>query len=449
MPRSLERSIHKETILAVQSAALKAVEPGRAVRKHLDLRGDELIVDGVSRNISSVERIRLVGAGKAVCPMASAVVEILVDRLTDGLVIAKRGHAQGGLGPGPVEVVEASHPLPDSAGVDAAARIAGLAVELRERDLMIAVIAGGTSSLLTAPANGLTLDDLREVGDLLLRSGANIREFNAVRKHLSAITGGRLAELAAPASMVCLALSDVVGDAIDAVGSGPTAPDPTTFADAWSALERYRLSDRVPASVREHLLAGVDGRVAETPKPGNPIFDRVQNAIVGSNRMAAEAAVNAAGELGLSAALVTTSMEGEAREVAKVAASLLREVDSAKRPVERPACLVLGGETTVTVNGGGKGGRNQELALSAAIETRGMNDVVVVSLATDGNDGPTDAAGAVATGETASQAAALGLDPVVFLNENDSYRFFDALGDLISTGPTLTNVGDLVFLFAF
>jgi glycerate 2-kinase len=270
-----------------------------------------------------------------------------------------------------------------------------------------------------------------------------------VRKHLSDLKGGGVARLAEPAPVACLVLSDVVGDPLDAIASGPTTPDPTTFADAWAVLQRYGLADQVPGPVRERLRAGLDGRLPETPKPGAALFQGVHNVVVGSNRLAAEAAVEAARAEGLHALLLSTFVEGEARQVARVAAALAKELVCCDRPVPRPGCLVWGGETTVTVRGSGLGGRNQELALAAALALEGLPDVLLVALGTDGTDGLTDAAGAVATGETIARARSLGLDPAAHLENNDAYPFFDALGDLLRTGPTGTNVNDLLLLFAF
>jgi hydroxypyruvate reductase len=327
--------------------------------------------------------------------------------------------------------------------------MADLLAAVSGRDLVLAVISGGGSALLTLPAAGLTLADLQATTDLLLRCGARISELNAVRKHLSQIKGGGLARLAGQASIVSLILSDVVGDLLDVIASGPTAPDPTTFADAWAVLERYGLGEQVPEAVRERLLAGCDGNLPDTPKPEDRLFERVHNVIVGSNRLAAEGAVGAAGAGGMNALLLSTFVEGEAREVAQVAAALAKELVSHDRPVPRPACLVWGGETTVKVRGNGLGGRNQELALAAAMAMEGLSNVVLVALGTDGTDGPTDAAGAVATGETVARGRALGLEPAAYLANNDSYHFFDGLCDLIRTGPTGTNVNDLLFIFAF
>ncbi len=287
--------------------------------------------------------------------------------------------------------------------------------------------------------------------DALLRSGAAIHEVNAVRKHLSQVKGGQLARhiVERGARAAVLVLSDVVGSPLDAIGSGPCAPDPTTFADAWAVLQRHDLLAGVPTAARDHLRRGMDGNIAETPKPGAPLLERVQHVVVGDNRAAAQAAVERARRLGLHALLLSTFVEGEAREVARVLAALVKEEARTGHPLPRPACLVLGGETTVTVRGDGLGGRNQELALAAALALDGWPDVLVVTLATDGSDGPTDAAGAIVDGETAARARAQGLDPLDHLARNDAYPLLNAVGDLIVLGPTGTNVNDLVFLLAF
>ena len=448
IPHSIRNSPHGEMVLSVQRAALAAVEPGAAVRRQVQRRGDRLAVAGRIYDLSAVERVWVIGGGKAAAAMAAALHIILGDRLTGGLVVTKYGHADPRLNAGPVEVVTAAHPLPDEAGVMGTRRMADLLTGISGRDLVFAVISGGGSALLTLPAQGLTLADLQKTTDLLLRSGATIVELNTVRKHLSQIKGGGLARLAARAPVVGLILSDVVGDPLDVIASGPLSPDPTTFADAWAVLERYDLVERLPPAMRERFQAGLEGRVPDTPKPGALSFQRVQHVIVGSNRQAAEAAVEAVRAWGLNALLLSTFVEGEARQVARVAAALAKELVGYDRPVRRPACLVWGGETTVTVCGRGQGGRNQELALAAALAMEGLPNILLVALGTDGTDGPTDAAGAVATGETVARARSLGLDPVAHLENNDAYPFFDALDDLIRTGPTGTNVNDLLFLFA-
>jgi len=447
-PYSVQNSALRRTILGVQQAALAAVEPGAAVRRYVHLHGNLLTVAGRTYDLAAIERVWIVGGGKAATGMAAALYGILGERLTGGLAITKVDHVDPSLDTGPVEVLEAGHPLPDEAGVSGARRMAGLLAGTAERDLVLAVISGGGSALMTLPVEGLTLDDLQSTTDLLLHCGATIVELNRVRKHLSGIKGGGLARLAAPAPVASLVLSDVVGDPLDVIASGPLSPDTSTFGDAWAVVERYNLVQRLPPAVRERLQAGLDGHLADTPKPGDPLFEQVDNVIVGSNRQAAQAAVDEAGAQGLNALLLSTFVEGEAREVAQVAAALAKELVSYDRPVPRPACLVWGGETIVRVRGEGKGGRNQELALAAALAMEGLPGVVLVALGTDGTDGPTDAAGAVATGETIDRARSLGLEPEIYLNHNDSYAFFDALDDLIRTGPTGTNVNDLLMIFA-
>jgi glycerate 2-kinase len=348
-----------------------------------------------------------------------------------------------------LSIIEAGHPVPDEAGLAAAQAIVNLLADTTPDDAVLCLLSGGGSALLTLPVQGITLADLQTTTASLLAAGANINEFNTIRKHLSAVKGGRLAEIAAPATVYTLILSDVVGDPLPVIASGPTAPDPTTFADAWSIVERYQLQDRLPAAVRQRLLAGRNGELADTPKPGDAIFERVHHAIIGSNRLAGQAAVQAAQAAGLQAQLLTTFIEGEAREVGKVVAGLAKGLIRAEGPLKRPACLVLGGETTVTLRGDGQGGRNQELALAAAIALDGWDDALVVAMGTDGSDGPTDAAGAFADGTTISRALARGMDAVNYLNRNDAYNFFRELDDLIITGPTQTNVNDLILIFAW
>ena len=305
-------------------------------------------------------------------------------------------------------------------------------------DLIVCLISGGASALLPFPAPPVTLAEKQAVTRLLLHCGANIHEINCVRKHISRIKGGQLARLAYPATLVTLILSDVIGDDLDVIGSGPTAPDPTTFADARAILEKYRIWSKLP-SVRQILSSAT----AETPKPGDKTFRKTQNVIVGSNALAVDAAAHEARRLGFHTLVLSTFLEGEAREVARVHASIAKEIRTSGRPVKPPACVISGGETTVTVRGRGRGGRNQEFALAAALAIAGLRDTVILSAGTDGSDGPTVAAGAIADGTTIARAEALGHSAAAFLANNDSYSFFDALGDLVKTGPTGTNVADM------
>jgi glycerate 2-kinase len=420
----------------LQRAALAAVEPSAAVRRHVRREGDVLVIADHRYDLRGYARVFVVGGGKAAVPMAAATADILGDRLTERVVVTKYGHTKPQSPIPALHIIEAGHPLPDENSLCGAQAVVSLVEQATERDLVICLISGGGSALLTLPIPGLTLADLQALTDALLRSGATINEINTVRKHLSRIKGGNLARLAAPATLVVLILSDVVGDPLDVIASGPTVPDPTTIAQA--VLARYAIP---PVGGSE-----VGKAFRETPKPGDPIFASVQNVIVGSNRLAAQAAMKKAREMGFNTLLLSTYVEGEAREVARVAAALAKGMRAHGDPLPPPACLVWGGETTVTVRGGGKGGRNQELALAAALALDGWPSVLVTALATDGADGPTDAAGAVVTGETVARARALGLDPRAVLEANDSYALFDALGDLVRTGPTGTNVNDLLFV---
>ncbi len=436
----------KEHLLSIQRAALHAVDPRPAVAQALCREGNRLhIADGVW-DLAAAERVLLVAAGKAAVPMAETAVRILGDRLSVGIVVTKYGHAAGHTLPDTIRVIEAGHPVPDAAGLCGAAAVTALLETTTAQDRVLVLLSGGASALLPSPVAGVSLVDLQAVTEALLRAGATIGELNAVRKHLSRLGGGQLARLAYPAAIAALILSDVVGDSLDIIASGPTVPDPTTYATALAVLERYHLLDNIPHAVREHLERGCAGSIAETPKPGDPLFANVTNAIVGSNRLAAQAAVAEAERLGYRALLLTTFMEGEAREVAKVTAALAKSIRRYGEPLEVPACVVWGGETTVTVRGHGKGGRNQELALAAALALEGLSDVALLALATDGTDGPTDAAGAIVDGGTASQARAAGWDPAATLADNNAYPLLDAMGALLRTGPTGTNVNDLTVL---
>jgi glycerate 2-kinase len=426
-------------------AALQAVDPALAVKNYF--RQHPEVADQIRQTPG---RVIVVGAGKAGTPMTVAVTELFGDKIVEGQVIVKYGHTGQTSEDRPlrIKIKEAGHPVPDEAGLRATQEIAELLSQTGPDDTVICLFSGGGSALTPLPAPGLTLADLQATTAELLAAGAIINELNTIRKHLSGSNGGRLAQLAAPARLYTLILSDVVGDPLEVIASGPTVPDPTTFADAWHIVEQYRLQERLPRPVVERLQAGRAGEVDDTPKPGDPIFERVHNAVIGSNRIAAQAAVEAAQAAGFEAMLLTTFVEGEAREVARVVAGLAKGLVKDEGPLHRPACLVLGGETTVTLKGKGRGGRNQEMALTAAIALQNWPNVTVICLGTDGTDGPTDAAGAFADGATVSRAQRLGLDAVDFLNRNDSYNFFGPLGDLIMTGPTNTNVNDLIIILA-
>ncbi|MFH1086925.1 MAG: DUF4147 domain-containing protein, partial [Chloroflexota bacterium] len=378
----------REKIVRVLGAALEAVDPGVAVKRYVRREGEHLWVDGRPYDLERYERILVVGTGKAGAPMTQALEEILGDRITAGHVNVKYAHV---LPTRTVRIHEAGHPIPDEAGEAGAQAIAGLLRGASARDLVFCVISGGGSALLPAPEAGISLADLKVLTDALLRAGATINEINAIRKHLDVLKGGKLARLAHPAQVVALLLSDVVGNPLDVIASGPTAPDSSTFAEAYGLIERYGLAETVPAAITTLLRRGVAGELPDTPKQGDAILARTHNVVVASNDIAARAAEEAALALGLNARVLTTYVEGEAREVAKVLAALAKETAASGRPAQRPACLILGGETTVTLRGQGKGGRNQEMALAAALCIQGLEGVAVVCLTTDGTDGPTDA----------------------------------------------------------
>ena len=373
--------------------------------------------------------------------MCTAAAGVIGRRLTGGIVVTKHGHAAESI-PG-LDVVEAGHPIPDEPGLAAANAITSLLRELNARDLLVVAVSGGASALLPSPKPPVTLEAKQKTTGLLLRAGADIGEINAVRKHLSLLKGGQLASLAYPATVVSLLLSDVIGDVLETIGSGLTAPDKSTFADALGVLQKYSLEKRVPATVLRHLQLGAKGKIAETPKEGDPVFKKVHNVVVASNRLALQAAAVEAKRLGYRPLILSSTIGGETREAADMHAQILREAISSGNPVPPPACILSGGETTVSIKGNGKGGRNQEFALAAAIEIAGLENALVLSAGTDGTDGPTDAAGAIATGDTIKQALAKGLHARSHLNNNDSYPFFDVIDSLVKTGPTGTNVMDL------
>lgn len=435
----------RDEATAIFRAALEAVDPAAAIQRHVRREGEQLRVGDYSYDLARLRRIFVLGAGKAGAPMAAAVEEILGDRITAGLVTVKAGHG------GPTRVVriqEAAHPVPDAAGCAGAQAVLDLARGAGADDLVIALISGGGSALLPLPVPGITLKEKQQVTKHLLACGATIREINAVRKHISAVKGGQLARAAAPAQVLTLVLSDIIGDPLDAIASGPTAPDGTTFAEALAILDRYGIRAAVLPAIRGYLEAGAAGRAPETPKPGDPLFRRVHHRVVANNAQALEAAAAAAAARGLRPLILASGIQGEAREVAKVLAALLLEVRATGRPIEPPCCLVAGGETTVTLHGRGKGGRNQEMALAAAFPLEGAEGILFFSAGTDGTDGPTDAAGAVSDGETIRRGRAAGLDPAHHLADNDAYPFFRALGDLVVTGPTRTNVMDVHLLLS-
>jgi hydroxypyruvate reductase len=442
----------KDRLMRSFRAAVEAVDPAHLVASALRVKGDAVVLDvpGVRAAIplSSLWKIHLVGAGKAGRAMGEAALAALGKRVADGVIAVPRG-AEGTSGP--LRFAAAGHPVPDIFSLSAAREILSVLESARKGDLVVALVSGGGSAMLSAPAEGITMEEKAETFRLLLRAGADIASFNAVRKHLSEVKGGRLARAAQPATAWALLLSDVPGDDPSVIASGPFSPDPTTYADAIGVLERYGIYYAVPSPVRRHLAEGAAGTLPETPKSDDPAFLGTTSALVGTNRTAMDgAALRMARERDagpIAIVLLPGFLHGEARECARSFCARLRKAAMGLSPGHAVA-MIAGGETTVNVRGGGKGGRNQEFALAAAVELAGEEAMAVLAAGTDGVDGPTDAAGAYADGTSVARASSLGLDPGAHLENNDAYPFFEALGDLVVTGPTGTNVADLAIGWA-
>lgn len=435
----LDRKARRLALNATE-AALAAVVPRDIIKSKVALKGNMFHVNGYSFNLKKFRNVYVIGGGKASGSMAEALEEILGDRITTGILTVPRGnqyHTRR------IKLQQARHPVPDEAGVKGAKRMLSLVSEAGEDDLVICLISGGGSSLMPFPCEGIPLHDKVMVTDQLLKSGATINEINSVRKHISLFKGGWLAKKAYPATLINLILSDVVGDPLDAIASGPTVPDFTTFKDAIEVLKRYQLWNEIPEPVKKVLLQGEKGLIPETPKMGNEVFMRVHNVVVGNNRSASLAAYNSLHSAGLDTLLLTSCLEGEARHVGTFFGAMATEISLSGKPVAKPAGLVAGGETTVTVAGKGVGGRNQEIALATALKIGRIGGVVVCSISTDGVDGPTDAAGALADGSTISRSREFEFDAKEFLADNNSYTFFSKLDDLVFTGSTGTNVNDV------
>jgi glycerate 2-kinase len=432
----------KARILALESleSALNAVDPKQLMKAKLSLKKSRLKVNGGSFDLKNFKNVYVIGGGKASGSMAEALEQILGQYITKGLVNIPHGSEHK------TEIIkfqQASHPTPDKSGVQGTSRMLEIAEQAKKEELIICLISGGGSSLMPLPRDGITIEDKRELTDALLKCGATVNEINTVRKHISDFKGGWLAKKAYPATVLNLMLSDVVGDPLGFIASGPTVPDSTTFSEAIKVLKKCGLWDNAPATIKKVLSDGEKGLTPETPKANDKAFKKVYNVIIGNNRFASLAALEQLRSATLNTLLLTSSLEGEARHVGVMLASIAREVALSGNPIPKPAGIIAGGEATVTVTGKGLGGRNQEISLAAALKVSGMDGVVVASLSTDGVDGPTDAAGAIVDGKTKSRAEEMDLNPEEFLAENDSYNFFSKLGDLIFTGPTGTNVNDV------
>ena len=447
-PRNQQNRIAREVVVSALEVAIESANPYKLVMEHVRLEDSNLIIDGEEFSLNKYKNVLVVGGGKAVGAMAEALEDILGDRIKEGLVNILTGTA-GRYRTRKIKLNEAGHPIPDLSGMAGAKCMLEMVEKSKKEDLIICLISGGGSAMMTLPARGISIEDKQKLTKLLLLSGANINEINTVRKHLSMFKGGQLSKAASPATIVSLILSDVVGDPIDSIASGPTAPDPTTYRDAIEILRKYDLWDKAPETIKNVLENGLAGILPETPKPDDPIFENVRNIVVGNNLMACKAARDRLKNLGFKTLILTTRMQGESREVGMFLGSIAKEISSSGNPHPPPAAIVIGGETTVTVRGRGLGGRNQELVLSAAKCIADRNGICIGSIGTDGIDGPTDAAGALVDGETLRRADELGLDYGKALMENDSYNFFRMLGDLLITGPTGSNVNDIAVLCVY
>ena len=424
------------------NAGLKAADAAEAVARHVKVDGEIIDIDGHWYPLRKYRKIVVVGAGKGSAQMCRALEELIGDWLCGGLIIVKYGY---GAPLRKIPVIQAGHPIPDENGFRATEEIAGLLRQTTREDLVVSLISGGGSALLSSPANGVSFHEKQEMTKLLLNCGAPIRDINAVRKHISKVKGGRLAKLAFPSTLISLILSDVVGDSVSAVASGPTAPDPSTFAECQLILDKYKLRARTSGSIVRLIDKGSAGEIEETPKPGDPIFGNILNRVVGNNRLAVIAAKEQAEALGYSVKVLDDLAEGEATELAVAHAAVVKEIYHSETG-RRPACVISGGEATVTVRGNGLGGRNQEFALATALEVDGLDHIVALSGGTDGTDGPTDAAGAIVDGGTIRRGRNKGLDARDCLSRNDSYHYLQATEDLLIIGPTFTNVMDVRLL---
>ena len=429
----------RQDALQIFKAGLEAADAAKAVSRHLRVDGEAIEAGGRVYRLTNYRKILVVGAGKSSAQMCRALSELIGDWLYGGIIITKYGYAV------PVKkiaVIEAGHPIPDENGLRATEQVVDLLRQTTSEDLVINLISGGGSALLCSPADDVPFREKQEITRLLLRCGAAIGEINAIRKHVSKVKGGHLARLAHPSTLISLILSDVVGDSISDIASGPTAPDPSTFSECQSILNSYKLRTEKSGSIARLIDKGSAGEIEETPKPGNPIFTNVVNVVIGSNRLAVIAAKEQAETLGYYVKVIDDLAEGEATELAAAHAAVIKRIYHSGK-FRRPTCVISGGEATVTVRGNGLGGRNQEFAVATALEIDGLDRVVALIGGTDGTDGPTEAAGGIVDGGTVGRAISKGLDTRDYLRRNDSYHYLQATDDLLVTGPTSTNVMDL------
>jgi len=441
----------KEDIKAIFLKAIERVDPYTMITQNMSLQGDTLLISfngkTLEEDLKNYRRIVVLGIGKASSKMGKALEDILKERITTGKVVTKYGHGEK---LGIITVVEAAHPIPDENSVMGAGELFKLAYEADEQTLIINLVSGGGSALFSLPAEGVSLEDKQEMTRILLECGADIKEINCIRKHISLVKGGQFARVSYPARMINIILSDVIGDRLDTIASGITVADETTFAQAQGIIDKYHIQDRIPASITALIHAGLDGKVPDTPKPGDRAFENISNILLGNNAAACRAARDYGATLGYKACFLTSSLSGEASQIARFFTAMAKDIDQKTSDIARPALIVAGGETTVTIRGTGKGGRNQEMALAFLVDLlesyQDFSGIHFLSGGTDGNDGPTDAAGAVVTFDMREAIAEQGLKPLEYLENNDSYHFFEKLGGLVITGPTNTNVCDVQLL---
>jgi len=439
-----------EQVNGILEAALDAVDPYLCTQKYIRFKSEKLKIGEITLSLHEIGNIYVFGTGKAVLPMTKAVCDVLGEHIRGGVIIGKHpdDEIMAEL-PSNIAVLFGGHPVPTEKSLQSAQKLADFAEQLTEKDLVICLISGGGSALMTLPREGISLADMQDVTRQLLFSGATINEVNAVRKHLDRIKGGGLARMVWPARLATLVLSDVIGDSLDAIASGPTVADQSTFEDVLEIIEKYHLAANLPMNVMSVIKDGQAGKIPETVKRGEKYLDNAHTFIVGSLAYAIEAARKQAITSGFETAVLSSEVTGEACEMGRKFGREMLKLAESRKAGDKPGLLIAGGETTVTVKGQGKGGRNQELALSAAVEITGCRDCLFISLATDGEDGPTDAAGGAVTGATIAQGAAQGLDAQDFLARNDAYHYLQSVNGLIKIGPTGTNVNDLIFAFAF
>lgn len=437
----------RKMLIDILNEILSSIDPVNVIKNSIKFFDNKLVVNNLELNLQNTRRIFVIGGGKAAGKMAFGIESVLGDAINDGLIIVPYGSNVPKLER--IKVMKASHPIPDQNGVNGVKMMLELLKSLSKDDLVIVLISGGGSALMPLPIDGITLEEKSSLIKSLMLRGASIRELNTVRKHLSKIKGGQLARYAYPARVLSLIISDVVGNPLDVIASGPTAPDLTTFADAINVLKQYNLWESAPENVRGILLKGVKGEISETPKPDDPVFKNVYNVIIADNSYACKVAIKVLEKKGIRGIYLSSSIECEARYVGSVIGDIIKGIARGETSLEKPLGLIVGGETTVTVKGSGIGGRNQELCLSVAFRIRGLKNVVFASIGTDGIDGVTDAAGAIVDGYTIDKGLALGLNPSEYLENNDSYTFFRKLNDLIITGPTGNNMNDIIVSLIF